>query len=76
MTYLEDGDIAEIREDVHTINNALNVVSMQAELIKVLASDSASAEQIAAAVDVILNDCQKAGRSASGISRRVKKRDD
>ena len=72
MVSLDDKDAAAIREDVHTINNALNVVSMQVELVKVLARDSAAADRIGAAIDTVLRECREAGKTASDISRRVK----
>ncbi len=72
MVSLDDKEAAAIREDVHTINNALNVVSMQGELVKVLASDSAAAGRICAAMDALLEECRKAGETASNISRRIK----
>lgn len=72
MISLDDKDAAAIREDVHAINNALNVVSMQAELVKVLASDSTAADRICVAIDTVLQECREAGKTASGISRRIK----
>ena len=72
MTELSDTDRATIRENVHAINNALNVVSMQSELIKILGTDAAAAEKISAAIDCVLDECRKAGDFASDISRIVR----
>lgn len=73
MTYLNDEDAAAIREGVHAINNALNVISMQGELVKALARDSSAADRISAAVDTMLEECRKAGDVASGIGSRARK---
>lgn len=72
MTDLSDADKAAIRENVHTINNALNVVSMQVELVRLLANDATAADKVAAAIDTVLDECQKAGGIASDISRIIK----
>lgn len=74
MTKLEDGDVVAIRNHVHDINNALNVISMQSELVKLLAADSASAEKIVAAVDTVLSECVRAGDMAVAISSTMKAR--
>ena len=72
MTDLSETDKSAIRENVHAINNALNVVSMQAELIKILSQDAAAADKVSAAIDCVLGECRKAGEIASDISRIIR----
>lgn len=69
---LSDDDVLAIRKRVHDINNALNVISMQSELVKLLAADSAAFEKISASVDTVLQECSKAGTLASEISSAIK----
>lgn len=72
MSPLNDNDALAIRKHVHDINNALNVISMQSELIKLLAADSAAFEKVSASVDTVLRECVKAGEMAAAISSTVK----
>lgn len=72
MPSLDDTDVLAIRKHIHDINNALNVISMQSELIKMLAADSAAFDKVAASIDVVLNESAKAARLAAAISGTVK----
>ncbi len=72
MPVLHEADVLAIRKQVHDINNALNVISMQSELVKMLAADSAAAARVEAAIDTVLKECAKAGAMANEISAVVK----
>lgn len=72
MVDIADEQLAELREKLHTLNNALNVMSVKAELVRVLASDSASAEEIASSVDDITRECRKSGGIVQDVGRLLR----
>ena len=73
MVEMDEEQVAEIRENVHTLSNALNTISMQAELARMLSADCAAQAKIAACIDVIADECKKGGVTAHAISGIVKR---
>lgn len=72
MSHPDDADSPAIRRRVHDINNALNVIAMQAELVRLRSADSASAAEIARSIDIVVKECAKVGDLAVEISDAVK----
>ena len=72
MIRLSEDEVSATRENVHSINNSLNAISMQAELVGLLAEKGNSAQDIAAAVRSILVECKAAGARALEIGTTVK----
>lgn len=72
MVEMDEERVAEIRENIHTLSNALNTISMQAELVRMLSADCAAQAKIAECIDVIADECKKSGATAHAISGIVK----
>lgn len=72
MAELDSAQVSEIREMVHSLNNVLNTISLQAELVRMLADGSAPPEKISGCVETIIKECKKGGQMARDVSRIVK----
>lgn len=72
MTHSDDKQIAQIREQIHELNNALNNTVIQAELVRMLAMDSQSHAKISDCVDIIVSECKRSGKIANEVRQAIK----
>lgn len=72
MVEIDEQQVVEIRESIHALSNALNTMSMQAELVRMLAADSQSSDKIDKAIDIVTAECKKSGKLAHEIGAIVK----
>ena len=63
---LSQDEQGQLREALHSMNNALNSISMQAELAKLYA-ESHDIQRIQEALDIIMTQC----RTCSGVMRNT-----
>jgi hypothetical protein len=70
---LSDSEKSELKEALHKLNNALNSISMQAELAKMY-SEQNNREKVDEALGIIMSQCRKCSdvsRSTQGLLHNV-----
>ena len=72
MSQINEELLNAVREKIHALNNALNALSMQAELVRLLSNDSKSHEKISACIDTITKECKKSSTMAIEVGNIVK----
>ncbi len=66
---LNESERGELREALHKMNNALNSISMQAELAKLYIEQSESeSEKVQEALEIIMSQC----RQCSSVTRSAR----
>ena len=62
---------ANLRRELHEVNNVLNTISMQSELVRLLARNISDADQLHAALDIIAAECKKGGEVTRRASQTI-----
>ncbi|MEO0996137.1 MAG: hypothetical protein AAFX58_01345 [Pseudomonadota bacterium] len=71
MNRIDPATARELRRRLHDISNALNAILMQAELVRLYTNGGTPADDVAAALETISNECRSAGALCRGSGELV-----